>query len=185
MENKIILGLVGTLASGKGAVKQYLTEKYQAQGLKFSDVFRDVLNRIDVPTTRENLQKVSTALRSSFGEDLLSRVIVSDVQKINSSIVIVDGIRRLSDIEFLKDMPNFFVIAVDADSKLRYERMKLRNENIGDNDKTYEDFLNDENAEADRQIPDVIKTADFIIENNGTLEDLHSKIDGVVEKIKK
>jgi predicted Zn-dependent peptidase len=50
---------------------------------------------------------------------------------------------------------------------------------------TYEDFLKDENAEADRQIPEVIKTADFLIENNGTLEELHRQTDKIIEKINK
>ncbi|NCB45169.1 MAG: hypothetical protein EOM59_21480 [Clostridia bacterium] len=85
----------------------------------------------------------------------------------------------------LKNLPNFFILAVDADSKLRYERMKARNENEGDSSKTYEDFLKDENAEADRQIPGVIKTADFLIENNGTLEELHRQIDKIIEKTNK
>lgn len=185
MENKIIIGLVGTLASGKGAVKEYLINKYGAKGCKFSDIFRDVLNRLNIPITRDNLQKVSTSLRSDFGENLLSNTIIKDAEKLESKIVIVDGIRRFSDMDNLKKLSNFVVLAVDADSNLRYERMKIRNENEGDRNKTYEDFLKDENAEADKQIPEVIKTADFIIENNGTLEDLHSRIDEVVEKINK
>lgn len=185
MKNKIIIGLVGTLASGKGAVKEYLINNHEAKGCKFSDIFRDVLNRLNIPITRDNLQKVSTSLRSNFGEDLLSKTIISDVGKIDSKIVIVDGIRRFTDMNNLKNLPNFFILAVDADSKLRYERMKARNENEGDSSKTYEDFLKDENAEADRQIPEVIKTADFLIENNGTLEDLHRQIDKIIEKINK
>ena len=64
---KIIFGLVGTLASGKGAVKQRLIERYKAEDCRFSTILRDVLNRLDVPTTRENLQNVSTSLRQLFG----------------------------------------------------------------------------------------------------------------------
>ena len=76
---KLIIGLTGPVASGKGTVKKYIEEKYGAKDCRFSTILRDVLVRIDVPIIRENLQKVSTTLRQLFGEDLLARVIAKDV----------------------------------------------------------------------------------------------------------
>lgn len=185
MNSKIIIGLVGTLASGKGAVKDLLNKEHQVQSCKFSDVFRDVLERLGVPISRENLQKISTVLRQSFGEDLLSRVIIKEVEKINSEIIIVDGIRRMSDIEHLKKLDNFFIISVDADSQIRYERMKIRNENEGDAEKSYQDFLEDEKSEADKDISEVMKIANFNILNNGTMEDLFQEVSKTIKEIKK
>ena len=181
--SKIIIGLVGSLASGKETTKKYLAEKYNAKDCRFSSILRDVLARIDIPNSRENLQKVSTVLRANFGENLLAKAIAMDASKLDANVVVIDGVRRFTDIEHLNELPNFILIKIDADSKVRYERMKLRNENAGDDKKTFEQFLEDHNAEADKQIPEVMKTAKYAIDNGGTLEDLYKQIDEIIKKV--
>lgn len=180
--SKIILGLVGSLASGKETTKKYLIEKYNAKDCKFSTILRDVLERVAVPNSRENLQKISTVLRANFGENLLAKAIAMDASKLDADIVVIDGVRRFTDIEHLKDLPNFILVKIDADPKIRYERMKLRNENAGDNKKTFEQFLEDHNAEADKQIGDVMKTAKYSIDNSGSLEELYSQLEKIVDE---
>jgi len=175
--------MVGSLASGKETTKKYLVEKYNAKDCRFSSILRDVLSRLTIPNSRENLQKISTILRANFGENLLAKVITADAAKLEADIVLIDGVRRFTDIEHLKDLPNFVLVKIDADPKLRYERMKLRNENAGDDKKTYEDFLKDHEAEADKQIPEVMKTAKYSIDNSGTFEELYKKIDELIAKL--
>jgi dephospho-CoA kinase len=182
---KIIFGLVGTLASGKGAVKKRLVEKYKAEDCRFSTVLRDVLKRIDVPTTRENLQNISTSLRQLFGEDLLAKAIAKDASTLNADIVVIDGIRRMSDIGHLLSLSNFILVAIDANPEIRYKRLVERNENAGDDKKTYEEFQADQNVEADKMIPEVIKVAKEKINNDGSLEELYKQIDGIVLKYSK
>ena len=75
--SKVIIGLVGSLASGKETTKKYLIQKYSAQDCRFSSILRDVLERVAVSNSRENLQKISTVLRANFGEDLLSKAIAT------------------------------------------------------------------------------------------------------------
>lgn len=180
--SKIIIGLVGSLATGKESTKQYLVEKYNAKDCRFSSILRDVLSRLTIPNSRENLQKVSTVLRANFGEDLLAKAIAEDASKLDADIVVIDGVRRFTDIEHLKDLPNFILVKIDADPKIRYERMKLRNENSGDDKKTFEEFLKDHESEADRQIPEVMKSAKYEIDNSGSFEELHKQIDDIITK---
>jgi len=182
--NKIIFGLVGPLASGKGTVKQYLIKKYNAEDCKFSTVLRDVLKRISIPVTRENLQNISTVLRETFGEDLLSKSIAKDVSDMEASMIVIDGVRRPSDIKYLTELPNFVLVKIDASPKVRYERLVLRNENGGDDKKTYEQFLKDHQAEADRLVPEVMASAKWSINNDGSFDDLYKQIDEIVEKLK-
>ncbi len=181
--SKIIIGLVGSLASGKETTKKYLAEKYNAKDCKFSSILRDVLERVAVPNSRENLQKISTILRANFGENLLAKAIAMDASKLDADVVVIDGVRRFTDIEHLNELPNFILVKIDADSKVRYERMKIRNENAGDDKKTFEQFLEDHNAEADKQIPEVMKTAKYSIDNSGTLEDLYKQINEIIKKL--
>jgi len=181
--NKIILGLVGPLASGKEVTKRYLVDKYNAKDCKFSTILRDVLNRINVPISRDTLQRVSTVLRANFGEDLLAKAIASDASSLDSEIVVIDGVRRPTDIEHLVRLPNFFLIKIDADPELRYKRLVERNENEGDDKKTFDQFLKDHKSEADSLVPQVMLTAKYSIDNNGSLNDLYKQIDGIVEKL--
>jgi dephospho-CoA kinase len=174
--------LVGSLASGKETTKKYVVEKYNAKDCRFSSILRDILSRVDLPNSRENLQKLSTVMRANFGEDLLARAIASDASKLDADVVVIDGVRRFTDISLLKDLENFILIKIDAEPKIRYERMKIRNENTGDDKKTFEEFLKDQEAEADRQIPEVMKTAKYTIENSGTFEDLYNQIDEIIKK---
>jgi len=180
---KIILGLVGSLASGKETTKNYLVKKYNAKDCRFSSILRDVLTRLTIPNSRENLQKLSTVMRENFGENLLAKVIANDASKLEADVVVIDGVRRFTDIEHLTKLPNFFLIKIDADPQIRYERMKNRNENAGDNQKTFEEFINDHNAEADSQIPEVMKSAKYSIDNSDSFENLYKQIDEIVSKL--
>ena len=182
--NKIILGFVGDLAAGKGTTCKYLKEKYQTTSYRFSTPLRDVLNRLYLENSRENLQKISTVLRQNFQEDLLSKIIAGDVNRDSSSLVAVDGIRRPSDIVYLKEIPGFHLIYITADPKLRWERLVKRNENPGDTEKTFEQFSKDEQAEADILIKELGHTAEFKIDNNGNFENLYEQIENIIKETK-
>jgi len=180
---KLIIGLVGPLASGKGVVKTYLEEKHSAVSYKFSDILRDILNRLYLPTSRENMQNLSTDLRSKFGNDILAKAMAQDVKNERQDLVIIDGVRRLDDILPLTDDPKFKLISIDADLKVRYERMRLRNENPGDSNKTFEDFLTDSEREAEMEIPKTMANAHYHLDNNHNLAHLYEQIDNLLIKI--
>ena len=181
--SKIIIGLTGPIASGKGTIKKYIEEKYGAKECRFSSILRDVLTRLNVEIKRENLQKISTVLRQAFGEDALAKAIAADVVKLDSDMVVVDGVRRMTDIVHLKNLSGFVLVKVDADPKIRYERMKVRNENKSDDKKTFDAFLKDHLSEADGQVPEVMKNATNSIENSGSLKDLYKQVDNLIKKI--
>jgi len=129
------------------------------------------------------MQNLSFDLRKRFGSDILARVIAEDVKNDPHNIVVIDGVRRLADISRLTELSNFHLISINASPEIRYERMKLRNENAGDADKTFEEFLEDDRREAELQIPEVMAAASFNLDNNGTLEELYSQIDKILEEI--
>ena len=182
--NKIILGFVGDLASGKGTICQYLKEKYNVPSYRFSTMLRDILDRIYVEKTRENLQDLSTFLRGRYGQDIMSKVIAKDVQGNQNEIVAVEGIRRPTDITYLQELDGFHLIYITADPKIRWQRMVLRQENPDEATKTFEQFLKDEQAEADMLIKDLGKQAEFTITNNGNIEEFHAKMEEIIHKIK-
>lgn len=178
---KIIIGLVGLQASGKGTAAKYLVEKYGATTHRFSTMLRDVLNRLYVDISRDNLQILSSNLRQNFGEDLMARVIAKDVENDRNEIVVVDGVRRFTDLFYLEKIPHFKLVSIETSQSNRYRRLVDRGENKGDRDKTLEQFLDDEKREADREIPDVMKTASVIVNNDQDLEHLCKQLDELLK----
>jgi dephospho-CoA kinase len=180
---KVIIGLVGDLAAGKSTFSNYLIKNYNAQTYRFSNILRDILNRLYVEKNRENLQNISTVIRAQFGQDVLSKVIAEDVKNDPHDLIVVDGVRRPSDITYLQELPNFHLLYLTADPKLRWERLVKRNENPGDDKKSFDEFLHDENAEADRLIKELGKTAENIITNNLEMDLFYSEIEKSLSKI--
>ena len=183
--NKIIFGITGEISSGKGTVTKYLLEKYNSSSHRFSTMLRDVAKRMHLEENRENLQKISTIFRESFSDDLLSQVIFHDVKADQNEIVVIDGVRRMSDIEYLKKLPGFHLIYIDTEMEKRYERLIKRGENTDDAGKTLEEFKIDNEREAEKRIKDLKADASFLIDNNGGFEELYSQIDNTVLECKK
>jgi dephospho-CoA kinase len=181
---KIILGLAGEIASGKGTATHYIKEKYNGSTHRFSTMLRDVLDRLYIEQTRESTSTLSTILRQNFGEDIMAKVIFHDVKNDSNMIVAIDGVRRKADIKYLKELPEFKLIYIEATMENRYERIHVRGENADDNQKTFEEFKHDHERETELQIKDLGSIADFVIDNNGTIEELFEQVDKIIGELK-
>lgn len=178
---RLILGFVGPQASGKGTACKYLVEHHAAATYRFSTILRDVADRLHIPQSREDLQRLSTALRQTFGEDLLSKAMAADVEAESKPIVAIDGIRRITDIEFLLQLPHFQLVAIDAEERIRFERVTKRGENTDDRSKTWEQFQKDGEQESERQIRSVMAQAKHRIDNNGDFTALYAQLDSQID----
>ena len=184
MPQRIILGFVGPIASGKGTACEYLEQKYSAVKFRFSTILRDILDRIYLDQSRENMQSLSQSLRETFGQDVLARAIAEDIKKSSASLIVVDGVRRPMDLAFLRQIPGFTLVAIDADLKIRHQRIVARGENVDDAAKTFEQFKIDHAAEAELLIPDLMKEARQTIDNNGSAEQLQAQLDRLITKLR-
>jgi dephospho-CoA kinase len=182
---KIIIGLVGEISSGKGTAAAYLSEKYQAETLKFSTVLRDILKRLYLDISRQNLQTLSPLLREGFGQDVLARVINEDASHLQADLIVVDGIRRFADIAHLKNNPDFFLVSVDAPIETRYDRIIKRGENSDEKGKTFTEFLEDHKAETEVEIPALSHSAAYRLDNSLGLIELQKNIDGLLNELRK
>ena len=179
--SKIVIGLTGPMAAGKGTVADYLKTNHHAAVYKFSTALRDVLDRIYVEQSRANMQNISSILRQGFGDDLLASIIAQDVKNDQDhELIVIDGVRRLPDIKYLRQLPEFKLIAVSTEQQTRWQRMTLRGENPDDITKTFDQFKLDEQAEAEKDIVTVAGTADLTVDNNGSIEDLHHRINQIL-----
>lgn len=179
---KIIVGLVGKLACGKGTVVKYLVKKYGASSYRYSRILRNILDRVYQEQSRENMINTSSWLRKNFGQDILSKTLARDIEQDKNKLIVFDGIRRQPELKIFKKMPGFILIRIVSDPKIRYERLIKRRENPGDSKKTFKQFLNDHKSVSDRETPMVMKQADYEINNDGNLKDLLRQVDEIILK---
>lgn len=186
MPKKIIVGIAGKLASGKGTVAKYLVGEYGAKKTRSSDPLRAVLDIFDVPQSRENLDALSTFVRGTYGEDTIARAVARVLHASSSPVAMFDGIRRIVDVETIRSFEHSLFIYVYADQLLRYERCKQRSENVGDDTMSFEVFQEKDNDEPQQQIETLREYADVVIDNNGSYDELmahiHEQIDPVIQK---
>jgi dephospho-CoA kinase len=180
---KIILGIAGEIGSGKGTIAKHIKEKYKSSSHRFSTALRDVAQRMHLEESRENLQKISTLFRENFNDDILSMTVCHDVDEDTRQIVVIDGVRRMADIKYLKNLSGFKLVYVEANLDLRYNRITKRRENSDDMHKTYEEFLADNKREAEVQIKDLKNYADFVINNEGTFLELYHQVDKIIKEL--
>lgn len=181
--SKIILGLAGEIVSGKGTTAKYICEKHGGSSHRFSTMLRDVLDRMYLEISRGNMQKISTVLRENFSDNILSIVISKDVERDEHQVVAIDGVRRLADIEYLKKLAGFKLVYIETDMEKRYERIVKRGENSDDLKKTFEEFKKDHEREAELQIKDLKNHAEYVIDNNGSLDELYKQIDQIIHPV--
>jgi len=184
-KKKIILGLIGEIASGKGSAVKYLERKYKAKSYRFSTPIRNVLDILKLEINRRNMQFMSLVLRENFGEDLFAKIIAEEIKKCRAKIVVIDGIRRPQDIVYLKKIPAFKLIYISADIKTRYRRIIKRKENKDEKNKSFIQFKKDEQAETEIHIKKLSKTADYKIKNNKSYKEFHDQLKNIINKINK
>ena len=179
---KKLIGLVGEMASGKDTFCEYVKENYSDVSFaRFSDALTETLKLFFDDVKREDQQWLGEALRDRFGKDILLKAVIKKADKIEDGIVILNGMRKSLEAEALKKIGGK-IIYITADPKLRWERMSVRGEKA-DDAVSFEKFLEMGKAEAEINIAEVGKSADFTIENNGTKEEFYNEIKKVIDNI--
>ena len=179
--DKRVIGLVGEIASGKSTVAQFLEDEYGSETASFSQPLRDILDILGLPHERESMVWLGVDLRKLFGQDILAKTIFKMVNDSQAKIVCLPNIRLESDITTLKTLPGFILVSLEADQRLRYERLIKRRQNSDDTDKTWEEFLADSNLPTEVTIREVAKQAQFTIDNNTCLASLYRQVGEIVE----
>lgn len=179
--SKRYLGLVGEAGGGKDTVAKILQEKYKARVLTSSYLLKKSLGVFLDQIARADYIWFVKELTKQYGEDIISRAMLKSMREFEDDIVVFNGIRLPSDLEYLKK-ENGILIYVTADSKIRWERVMKRGEKADDT-ASYEKFMAMGTDKTEKDIPGIGVQADYRIENNGTLEELKEQTDRVMGEI--
>ena len=175
-----IIALVGLAGSGKSSAVEYLTEKGFPK-IYFGGVIYKAMDEAGIEKTWDNQQQFREEIRRREGKDfVIKRVIknIHDLINAGQNKIVLDGLYTWSEYKFLKhEFPGqVVVIAIVTPKYLRYQRMAERIERpMQPHEVDQRDWSEIENLEKGGPIA----IADYFIINDGSLEQLHQKIDAV------
>lgn len=168
-DRKTVIGICGTLCSGKGVVSGILKDK-GCDTTTLGAIVRQSLDSKGMETTRENQQDEGNRLRKEFGGQILAQKAFERFAK-SKAPLIIDGIRNIAEVEYLEKNARFFLIGVDAPLELRFDRSKKRNRDpqLGDYDIFQMEDARDQGVNepaTGQQVGECMKRADFMIMND-------------------
>ena len=184
----IIFGITGTLGAGKGTVVDYLVKE---KAFIHYSVRQFLINRLESEkkeVNRDTMVDLANALREKHGADYIARDLYKKAAE-NNTNCIIESLRTVGEINALREKEDFYLLAVDADAKLRYQRINLRKsetDNI-----SFEEFVANEKREMQNDDPNkqnlknCIEMADYQIDNNGSVNALHQKVEEIISDILK
>jgi dephospho-CoA kinase len=176
-ENKIILGIAGELLAGKSTASDFYINHFNAQRLKFSQLLDEILTVLNLPLNRFNEQEMAVCLKSLFGDKVLAYALAQSAKKSSKEFILFDGIRQPEEaITLKKILPEFKFIYIQTSLEIRYQRMLKRFEKPEDSTQTFEEFKNSQTHKADIQISELKQLADYVVNNDSTLEDFKTQL---------
>lgn len=155
MNNAQIIGLSGTNGAGKDTVGELLAKEHNFLFISVTELLRDEARRRGLPVTREVLRQISAEWRREHGLGVLvdRAVDLFQTKAGNYRGLVMSSLRNPGEADRLHELGGI-VVWVDADPQTRYARIQAnaasRNRS-GEDDKTFEQFLAEEQAELHRQ----------------------------------
>ncbi len=182
----IIIGITGHIGAGKGTVVDYLkTIKGFTHYSARSFITREVEKR-GLPVDRDSMAIVSNSLREEHSPSYIIEALYKEAKERGENCII-ESIRTLGEVEALRKIGHFHLLAVTADLPVRYERIVLRG-SVTDNI-SFDTFVEQDKRESSSTDPHkqninaCIAQADFVLNNNGDIEALYKEIEEVFTKI--
>lgn len=174
----MFIGLTGRNGAGKGEVAEFFKKKgFRCYSL--SDVIRDEIRKRGAAVTRGQLVETGNRLRSEYGHDVLARRVRGKLDGTDNCII--DSIRLPEEVEALRGLPGFIMISVEAEPEIRYQRVLQRGRES--DPQSLQEFLELERLElampgsGRQQLSETAKKADRRILNNGSIEELHRRLE--------
>lgn len=181
----IVIGITGTLGAGKGTIVDFLKEK---GFLHFSarDFLSKRIKELGLEANRDTMTMVANQEREKEGADFIAKGLLAMAKKEDKNCII-ESIRNVKEIKYLKENSEFILFSVDADIKTRYERISLRKSET--DNVSFETFVQNEqremtsNDENKQNIRACMLLADFSFNNDGDFSSLRKQVEQVLDKI--
>lgn len=170
------LGFTGMPWSGKTEAVSFADDK-GFPVFRMGDFIWDEVKKRKLSMNASTVGSVASDMREKYGSTIWAERTVEAIEKVNdSSIVVIDGIRSISEVNYFRRhlSDSFRLVAIIASDKIRHQRAKKRGraDDSGD-DKS---IKRRDNREIKWGIKQVINESDIKISNESSLASFREKI---------
>jgi dephospho-CoA kinase len=182
----IIIGITGTIGAGKGTLVDYLRDRRGFVHYSVRSFLIEELTKRQMLINRDTMTYLANELRKENTPSYIVDFLFLKAQKTGKNAVI-ESIRTVGEIESLRKKGDFCLLAIDAKVDIRYKRIICRRSET--DHVSFEEFLQNEQREmtsADpnkQNISQCIALADYLLCNNGTINELYKQLEEVLTKI--
>jgi dephospho-CoA kinase len=182
----IIFGLTGTAGSGKDTIADLLCEMFGMENLNTSNLVRAITRYIyrqpqDFNPIRDQLFEVANVLRA-LNPTITVELCMLQAKELNVEVALITGLRSMGEANAVRAAGGN-IIGIDANTHVRYDRIFARARDA-EAKKTFEQFAAQDQYENEgltktgdgRGIRSIIDSADIVIDNSGSLEDLKKEL---------
>jgi dephospho-CoA kinase len=181
MKPIVIIGVAGMPGAGKATIRS-TAENIGYPVVIMGDEIREETKRRGLEPTPENIGEIMLKLRAEEGPTAVAKRCIPKIDGANSTIVFVDGIRSLDEInEFKTHFDGFSLIAVHSSPEARFQRLSKRKRS--DDPQGWDAFYQRDLRELSVGQGDVIALADWMIVNEGTYEEFKTKVSAVLDAV--
>lgn len=184
LQNVKIIAFVGLSGTGKSAATVYVTERGVAK-VSFGDIIMNALNAAGLDPTPENERSVRERLRLDPSGDKVLEQVISEIQHLidaGQHRIVIDGLGGWESYKRLKhEFPaSVTVVALTAERHLRFRRLASREQNP-----LTEQVANERDYDAIETLNKggIIAVADYYVSDNASMEQLHTRLDELLQQI--
>jgi dephospho-CoA kinase len=171
-------------------VTDYLIKKYKYKSFSLSSIVHDEVKKKGIVNyNRTILQNTGDELREKEGDGVLAKRAIKQLTANNKRLtvqkIVIEGIRNPGEVEYLRSIPGFFLIAVNASQKIRFERILKRNKPWDPKD--WEAFIKVDGRDSEdkkntngQQVKKCMEMADVEIKNEGGVKEVVEEVEKIL-----
>ncbi|MCA9354896.1 MAG: AAA family ATPase [Candidatus Kaiserbacteria bacterium] len=175
----MFIGLTGSFGAGKGCVADYLVKQKGFSHFSARTLITEEVEKRGLPVNRDTLTQTANDLRKQGGPTFIFEQLVARAKECGGDAVI-ESIRAVAEAKYIKEQGGF-VLGVDADPQIRYERIVKRGSET--DHVSFEEWHAQELREMNPDDPTkqdifgALKESDYVIMNTDSIEALEAEVE--------
>jgi len=180
----ILIGVTGMPGSGKSVAARRIASILGWPVVSMGDIVRQEVVRRGFKLNSPNIEMVARVLREELGEEAVAVLLIRELERMNigQEGLVVDGMRSLAEAKTLSKLGRICIVAVHASPRARYERI-IKRSRKGDA-VSWNQFVERDMNNLRLGIGSLIALADYMIVNEGSIEELLAQADRVANTVR-